>query len=184
MAKKSLPSPEKMRAVLSYDPETGALTFKRRPLEMFPNARLANAWNSRCAGKPACSTDRKGYKCGPVFGILMQAHRVAWVVHYGEWPKAGVDHINQNGSDNRLCNLREATQFENLRNIPKFSTNTSGYKGVSLDKRSGLWVARVSTGTNYQYLGMYATRERASEVYLAAAKEYHGEFFTTRLHRE
>lgn len=113
----------------------------------------------------------------------MLAHRVAWAVHYGEWPEKDIDHINQDKGDNRICNLRLATDQENLRNIPKFSTNTSGYKGVSLIKKTGKWNARISTGSEYKSLGNFDTPEDANEAYIDAAKRYHGEFFTSKLER-
>lgn len=150
---------------------------------MFPSSRLANAWNSRCAGKEACTTDRKGYRFGPILGVLMLAHRVAWALHYGEWPAEDIDHINQVKSDNRIINLRLATDSQNLRNIPMFSSNTSGYKGVSRAGASGKWVARISTGTEYKHLGTFATKELAAAAYISAAKYYHGEYFATKLIR-
>lgn len=184
MADKILPNTDQLRELVEYNPETGKMYFKPRPMSMFPNARIGKAWNTRCAGKEAFSTNNRGYRCGPINGILCIAHRAAWALYYGEWPSEDIDHINQVKSDNRIKNLRLATDSENLRNIPMYSTNTSGYKGVSKCKRSGRWVARVSTGKEYKSLGRFDTREEASRAYIAAAKSHHGEFFTTKLIRE
>jgi len=64
--------------------------------------------------------DRRGY-----------LHRVVWkLVHPGNVPRR-LDHINQNGLDCRIRNLRPATNGENLRNHGRNSNNKSGYKGVS-----------------------------------------------------
>ena len=183
MAKADSITPEMLRELIDYDPNTGKLYFKERPMSAFPSDRIGKAWNTRCAGKEACSTYSKGYRFGPINGIPCIAHRVAWAVYYGEWPSKDIDHINQVKDDNRIENLRLATDSENLRNIPMFSSNTSGYKGVSKDKRSGRWVARVSTGKEYKWIGSFASKEEASKAYLAAAMNYHGEFFTTRLAR-
>ena len=183
MAKADSITPEMLRELIDYDPNTGKLYFKERPMSAFSSDRIGKAWNTRCAGKEACSTYSKGYRFGPINGILCIAHRVAWAVYYGEWPRKDIDHINQVKDDNRIKNLRLATDSENLRNIPMFSSNTSGHKGVSKDKRSGRWVARVSTGKEYKWIGSFASKEEASKAYLAAAKNHHGEFFTTRLAR-
>lgn len=44
------------------------------------------------------------------------AHRLAWFLHYGQWPEGNLDHINRDKTDNRITNLRVVTQTENLLN--------------------------------------------------------------------
>jgi hypothetical protein len=58
------------------------------------------------------------------------AHRLAWLYVHGEWPENLIDHINNNRSDNRICNLRKATKTENNRNTLRGSKNKSGVKSV------------------------------------------------------
>ncbi len=174
-----------MAELIEYKADTGKLVWKPRPLSMFNSERACNSWNSRCAGKEALKTsDKKGYLFGPVMNTLFKAHRVAWAIHYGEWPNGDIDHINQVKDDNRINNLRVCTDSENLRNIPMFSTNKSGYKGVSFDKRQKKWTARISTGNSYKSLGYFSSPEKASDAYIIAAKYYHGEFFTTKMVRD
>jgi hypothetical protein len=46
----------------------------------------------------------------------IKAHRLAWFIYYGKWPKHFIDHINGNPSDNRIKNLREVSSRENSMN--------------------------------------------------------------------
>lgn len=87
-----------------------------------------------------------------------------------------VDHINGNGLDNRKENLRLCTSTENKRNTKKHKRNKSGYRGVSLDSRSGKYRAQISTGEKILHLGLFADPEDAARSYDEAAKKYHGKF--------
>jgi hypothetical protein len=103
-------------------------------------------------------------------------HRVAWFLHYGEWPKDQIDHINGVRDDNRICNLREATYSENQcnRKIPK--NNKSGFKGVSWNPARKAWQVTIRYGGTNKNLGYFSTRERAAEMYDKAALKHHGKF--------
>ena len=43
-------------------------------------------------------------------------HHTVWAWHHGCFPTLQIDHINGNGFDNRIENLREVTQSENMLN--------------------------------------------------------------------
>src|SRR3546814_1788886 len=78
---------------------------------------LCKSFNNKHAGKPALvAPSRAGHLCGHVKGIPLLAHRVAWAIHYGEWPNGQIDHINGDPSDNRIANLRDVSALENARN--------------------------------------------------------------------
>ena len=91
-------------------------------------------------------------------------------------PGQYVDHVNNNGFDNRKSNLRICTQAENNRNKPAASKNASGFKGVSLYKKTGKWVAYIGTNGKNKNLGYFDTPEAAHEAYKQAAQQYHGNF--------
>ena len=90
-----------------------------------------------------------------------------------------IDHINHDKLDNRKSNLRICTQSENSQNIGKKKTNTSGYKGVSLDKNTGKWRASIMKNRKSYVIGNYNTPEEAHAAYCKTAKELHGEFAKT-----
>ena len=90
----------------------------------------------------------------------------------GRWPADQVDHINLIRSDNRWCNLREATQSENARNTRARHNNTSGVKGVN--KYRDKWHAKISFNGRRIHLGYFDTPEEAHAVYCRAAAKYHG----------
>ena len=109
----------------------------------------------------------------------MLAHRVAWVMTHGEWPKEMIDHINGDRSDNRLCNLRQATRSQNLINSKLSSRNSSGFRGVSWCSAKQKWDARIYSATKLRLLGRFKTKEEAIAAYAAAAAELHGDFAYT-----
>lgn len=117
-----------------------------------------------------------GYRQIYFDGRQHMEHRVAWFMHYGEWPKGEIDHINGLRNDNRISNLREATRSENSRNRSKPSNNTSGHKGVSWINRYQCWQATIKFEGKNKFLGRFATREEAATAYNEAALQHHGEF--------
>ena len=155
-------SPETLRELLDYNPETGDLIWRERPLEMFKTERDWNAWNARNAGKKAfTATISRGYKHGTIFKNGVYAPRAAWVIHHGRWPVHNIDHINGDPSDNRIDNLRDVNQHENMRNasIPKH--NKSGVIGVHWSKASNKWTAQITSGGRRIHLGVFDSKEDA-----------------------
>lgn len=85
-----------------------------------------------------------------------------------------VDHINGDGLDDRLTNIREATYLENNRNR---KTQRRGKKlplGVSF--ADGGYTARIVNNKKHIWLGSYKTQEEAESTYRAARRELFGEF--------
>ena len=59
-------------------------------------------------------------------------HRAIWAWHHGCFPTLQIDHINGNGFDNRIENLREVSGSENMRNMvyPWKANADTGLPGV------------------------------------------------------
>ena len=177
---KLLPSPEVLRKILRYEPETGNLFWRERSEELFSSAGYGGAeaeaarWNARFAGKPAMIESNSGYKRGRIFGVRIRAHRVIWAMQTGGWPEAEIDHINCDASDNRWANLRGATASENAQNRRRPRNNKSGYKGVSWDAQRGLWIASITAR-----IGVFEDIEEAAAAYSKASAMLHGQFART-----
>lgn len=150
-------TPEQLRELLDYDPETGELTWQYRAEKWFASARSHKTWNTRFAGEKALThTDHLGYKIGAVAGCAVKAHRVAWAWANGVWPEGEIDHINHVKHDNRLVNLRVVNAAENLKNRPTQRNNTSGANGVQRHKATGKWVANIGDRGRIQHLGLFS----------------------------
>lgn len=87
-----------------------------------------------------------------------------------------VDHKNGNGLDNRRENIRPATPSQNLQNTKRSRRNTSGYKGVSFDRRTKSFAARIMVGGKNVHLGRFKTAEEARDAYDWAVAMHRGEF--------
>lgn len=91
-------------------------------------------------------------------------------------PKIQVDHINQDKLDNQKSNLRFATNNQNCKNSTMQKRNTTGYKGVFLDRRNGVFYSHINVDGEARHLGRFKTKEEAAIAYNEAAKIHYGEF--------
>ena len=152
---------DELKKLLSYDPETGVFT------------RIISNRTDRIGKQPGASNS-KGHIQIRLNGKLYVAHRLAWLYQYGKFPEHQIDHINGNKSDNRIENLRQATNKQNQENVPLQINNTSGYRGVSYDKRYKKFRAYVCHNLHNQTIGFFDTAEKAA----IAAKDARDRLFT------
>ena len=168
------------KRLISYDPETGDAFYLPRTTDMFLDGghtaeHTCAKWNARYAGRKVCSMGR-GYVDVSFRRTRFRLHRVIWLYMTGEWPANVIDHINGKKEDNRWCNLRQATQSQNLCNRGAQSNNTSGFKGVYLHKRTGLFKTEIQVDKKIIYLGYFKTAKEAFDVRCAELEKHHGEF--------
>lgn len=168
MAKNPLPTPEQLRQLLSYDPETGDLTWRARDATWFGSERDCKKWNTRYAGSRAFrQIDGHGRCNGVILGRNYRAHRVAWAIFHGLWPCGEIDHIDGNPANNKITNLREVSRRENMRNTKVRTDNTSGVTGVRAGRWRG-WQASIMIDGRDVYLGTFSTVAEASVARRAA----------------
>lgn len=146
---------------LDYCPTTGLFRWKVSK----PRAAKGSIAGSYC---------RKGYVRIKVLGVSLSAHRLAWLLSEGVWPTEQIDHVNGVRDDNRRCNLREATTFENARNRRSHKQTKSGFKGVVPMRNK--FQARCRVDSVVHHLGTFPTAEEASAAYNAFAAKHHQSF--------
>lgn len=142
---------------LRYDPDSGHLFWKT------PGRR-------RRIGVPVGCLSRDGYLHVGLNKKYYLAHRVSWMLYYGEWPAKHIDHINHLKTDNRIINLRQVSSQENGKNQKFYISNTSGAIGVS--RHYGKWVANITVNGKRIYLGRFMEIEDAIVVRKKAEIKY------------
>lgn len=153
---------DRLKDVLFYEEETGLFR------------RLKDSGSRTKAGDIAGGLDRNGHVRIYVDGQIYAAHRLAWLYMYGSMPCGVIDHMDGNRSNNAISNLRDVSMSVNQQNQRKpHSRGTTGFLGVTFNKRRGKFMAQIGTKTKHIYLGLYETAEEASEAYLKAKRSIH-----------
>lgn len=155
---------ELIREYLSYDPETGVFTWIKCP----------NPSGAPQAGSTAGSAAVNGYLTIRFKKRLYYAHRLAWWWIHGEMPEQ-VDHKNLRKDDNRIVNLRAATNQGNMANREVRNDSVSRYKGVHAHP-NGRFYAYIVVDRKKMHLGSFGLSEEAARAYDAAANDNFGEF--------
>lgn len=162
---------KKFKELIDYDAENGVFTWR-----VSPNGRVK-------IGDEAGSKDRGTntyYRRICISGNRYFAHRLVWLYVYGSWPKTEIDHIDGNGMNNRIENLRDVTRAENFRNARRSKMNTSGVTGVFWESADKVWRARIKVNSKSINLGSFKSIGDAIAARKAGEKQYdfhpnHGE---------
>lgn len=156
----TLLTPELARRWIAYNPTSGNLTWLRSPRYRIPE------------GSRVCGLNLRGYVQVCLLGGKYTGHRLAWFLHFGEWPKLGLDHINGLRSDNRLANLRDVGQAVNNQNRRSAQrSNSTGFLGVSRFKNR--FKAVITVDGKILNLGNYRTPQEAHTAYVTAKRDLH-----------
>jgi hypothetical protein len=163
---KPLPSLERLNELLSYDPETGALTWKSVP-KGFQRAK---------AGDPAGTIGAKGYRVIGIDRKYYLAHRIIWKLMTGSDPDDQIDHKNTDRLNNRWENLRPVENGQNIQNSNVRKDNLSGVKGIHWDASHKKWRAVLRVNGKTIRLGRFSSKDDAANVIANARLSAHGEF--------
>ncbi len=144
---------DRLVEVLNYNKRTGVFKWSKKISKKVVVGHIAG-------GGPSLV----GYWRIRIDGKLYQAHRLAWLYVYGEWPGETIDHINGDKLDNRIINLRSATYTENNQN--KLWHRKGKLPGVT--KRRGKYEASIKYKGDQYYLGLFSTEREANKAYLLA----------------
>ena len=154
-----------LREILDYDKDTGILTWKERKIgSPHWKDKDIKAFNTKWAGKEAGRLVKynRAVSCRrevTIFGYKFRSYRLIWRMVTGEWPKDQIDHIDQDSTNDRWDNLREATDGQNMKNTPISKANTSGHVGVS-ERSNGKFRCRIQVD-GIQYCKTFDTKEEA-----------------------
>lgn len=145
--------------VYNYDPLTGIFTLKitRGP---------------KTVGSVSGGLNKDGYIQIDFNGKKYLSHRMAWLFMNGEWPDGIIDHKDTVRSNNKYDNLRVVNNSISNRNRGVSKRNTSGFVGVSWDKRSSKWVATICVNGKMERLGLFEYKEDAILARMTAEKKY------------
>ena len=155
-------SAERLRTLLRYAPESG-LFFWVQPPKRHPRLQ-----------EYAAGGISTGYVTIKIDGKKYRAHRLAWLYVHGKWPDGDLDHINGCPLDNRIANLRIASNPQNQANRTR-ERDKATPKGVR-QLPSGRFQARISVNKKQIPLGAFHSQAEAQNAYLVAAKKFYGEF--------
>lgn len=180
MKRKEYPPSKYLHECLTYDALTGILTWKVRPTTHFDTDHHCNLCNSRYSKKEAGTVNKdgrrqssKGYWCITIDKKRYQSHLIIWIMVYGKLPDNPIDHNDENSLNNKISNLIERSESDNLRKR-SHGSNTSGIKGVHLD-RNKRWVAQISVNRKVIYLGSSIDIDYAAKIYSTASYIVMGE---------
>jgi len=155
------------------------LRWLERPMHHFSGKRAWSIAKRRNFGKDAGTLMRSkvSYYTVTIKQVRYLAHRVVYALHYGVDPgDMQIDHINGNGLDNRIENLRLATNSQNSMNRRMQKNNSSGMRGVFWNQRRKAWMAYIKINKKQKIIGYFKTIHEACCAYESEAAILFGEF--------
>jgi hypothetical protein len=134
-----------------------------------------HAFDSGKVGQRATqkSLTTKGYKRVSILGARMREHRAIYLWHHGFLPEI-IDHINGCKTDNRIENLRRATNSQNLCNRGAPVTSTTGHKGITF--RKGKYDVKVMKNYTPHKIGRFKDLQDAIKAHADAVAFIHEDF--------
>jgi len=135
---------------------------------------LVKTSNRVKVGDRVGSPSGNGYLLGRIGGCVAGMHQWAWFYVHGFWPDHDIDHRDLDRKNNRIGNLRKATESQNSGNILSHKDSLSGIKGVH--PKRDKWCAQIMCQGQRMTLGVFSTKDEAASAYADAARKLFGEF--------
>ena len=158
----NLPTPEAVRFAFEYDRVSGSLVW-------------AHSRGRASKGSQAGSVQLKGgkqYLTVQMGGKRFGAHRVVWAHVHGAWPVGEVDHIDGDGLNNRIENLREVSSSGNKQNLRAAKSHSAtGLLGAFRWRNK--FKAQIVVNGKCKHIGTFETPEEAHAAYVQAKRLYH-----------
>lgn len=151
--KKNKLTQKEIRRLFSYNKNTGILKWKV-------------SLNSSIKIGSIAGTKHQGYLDVKIYGKSYRVHRIIWLGIHGYFTENEIDHINKNGIDNRLCNLREVSRQCNVRNRGINKRNKSGITGVYYHRKK--WESKITINYKQKNIGTFTCFDEAVCHRLAA----------------
>lgn len=152
---------ERACKVFKYDPHTGGLYWRiNLGTRAKAGVRAGNIYGRKTGYYQVC-----------VDGDNLLVHRLVWLIHYGKMPQHDIDHINGNGLDNRIENLRDVPNVINRKNCRRRIDNQSGITGINWNKKAGKWMVQIGVLGKNKYQGLFSDLGEAIKVRANALKE-------------
>lgn len=134
---------------------TSQLT-KERALEVFRYDDGKLYWKIRkhkvSIGMEAGCVKAKGYRYVCLDGVHYRVHRIIFLMHHGYMPQI-IDHIDNDKLNNKIENLKEISNSENLKKTP--------IRIMKLQNEE-IWRVFLTKHKGYKVLGEYSSLEEAT----------------------
>lgn len=131
-----------LKKILHYSAETGVFIW-------------INAYHKSRIGNVAGTIMKNGYSYICINKSSFRAHRLAWLYVFGMWPEQHIDHINGDKSDNRIENLREVSNSENMMNQGISVRNKSGHLGITWSESRKRWCVGLKVDGKSKNVGRF-----------------------------
>jgi hypothetical protein len=167
--RRELPSSESLlaeaRRLFEYDASNGNLIWKSVANRAHPGKAKV--------GAIVGGDDGNGYRMCALLGHKFKVHQVVWLLQAGSLASHPLDHANRDRRDNRIENLREVTDSQNVANSV---VQLRPLAGVKKDSKGRGYSASITVNHCRKYLGYFATAELAHAAYLEATRNVRGDF--------
>ena len=123
-------------------------------------------------GQEAGTPDGKGYLQVKFKYHKYRNHRIVYFLNTGVDPEEKqVDHVDRDILNNKISNLRLATNSQNQFNTNKRKDNTSGVVGVYWFAQHKKWASSITEKKLSRFLGLFDDKNKAIAVRIVAERD-------------